>query len=218
MSENTNGSGRLRKVLIGIAIAIGVLAFLVLFTPLGGPIMAAVDSVFGGEVKSRQQYRGAIIETKGSERLDVGERCEVEVRCEDRLFGDMVKVVLRCGGRALYGQEDAAGWIMESTMRDGEVVRALDQWDDEGDPGIEFDKDRGMVRYWDKTGLQLKIALEGLGSGELPAEHDPAGVPAEKPAPTGVEADAAMTKPEPQVSETCAPGVVCWGKRMDVDL
>jgi hypothetical protein len=206
-----------RKILIGLGIALGVLAILVLFTPLGGPVMVALDSLAGGEVKGRQRYRGTITEARNGGDLAVGDKCGLEARVEDRLFGEMVKLELVCGGRGLYGQEEDAGWIMESTVRDGVVVRALDQWDDEGDPGIELTRDEGTVVYWDKTGLRLAIALEGI-SGALPAEHDPALVPAEKAAAPGVDAAGAIANPEPRVADACAPGVVCWAPRIDVKL
>jgi hypothetical protein len=213
-------SGRpdVRVVLIAIGIGLPVVASLVLFTPLGGVLMGAADSVAGGDVKVGRAYRGAISAAKNSPGLAVGDTCDLEVRLEDRLFGDMVKLKLACGGRGLYGQADDMGWIAESTVRDGEVVHAVDQWDDEGDPGIELKRDEGTVTYWDKTGLRLTIALEGLPRGRLPAEHDPALVPTEKAAPAGVDAAGAIANPEPRVSDKCEPGVVCWAPRMDVAL
>ena len=207
-----------RKLLIGIGIGIGVLALLVLFTPLGGVVMGGLDSAVGGDVKHRQAYAGVITEATNGGSLAVGSRCDFEVRLEDRLLGDMVKVVLACGGLGLYGQQEDVGWIAESAQRDGEVVHALDQWDNEGDPGIEFKRDAGVVTYWDNTGLKLTIALEGLPHGTLPLEHDPAVVPTEKAAPPGVDAAGAMATPAQRVSDKCEPGVVCWAPRMDVAL
>ena len=207
-----------RKLLIAFGICVAVLAFLVFLTPLGGVLMGVADSAVGGDVKRLQEYRGVITEAKNGGDLAVGSRCDLEVRLEDRLFGDMVRLELACGGRALYGQREDLGWIAEHTERDGEIVHALDQWDDEGDPGIEFKRDEGALSYWDKTGLRLKIALEGLPNGALPAEHDPALVPSEKAAPPGVDAAGAMATPAPRVSDKCEPGAVCWGPRMDVAL
>jgi len=219
LPRNKTSRGPLvRKLLIGIGIGIAVLAFLTLFTPLGGVLAGAADSVAGGEVKHLQEYRGSITEARNGGDLAVGDKCDLEVRLEDRLFGDMVQLKLACGTRALYGQREDVGWIAEHTERDGEIVHALDQWDDEGDPGIEFKLDEGAVTYWDKTGLRLKIALDGLPKGALPAEHDPAFVPSEKAAPPGVDAAGAMAAPVPRVSEKCDPGAVCWGPRMDVAL
>jgi hypothetical protein len=207
-----------RKVLIGIGIGVGVLLFLVLITPLGGVIMGAADSVIGGEVMDRQIYRGSITEARNGDGLSVGDPCELEVRLEDRLFGEMVQLRLACGVRGLYGQEEENGWIMEFEKRDGRVVRALDQWDNEGDPGIEFKLDDASVVFWEKTGLRLKIALEGIPRGGSPAEFDPAYVPIERPSPPGADAAGAIANPAPQVADKCSPGVVCWGPRMDIAL
>jgi hypothetical protein len=207
-----------RKLLIGIGIGVGVLAFLALCTPLGGVVAGAADSAVGGDVKHRQTYAGVITRATNGGDLTVGSRCDVELRQEDRLLGDGVKMTLACGGRGLYGQQEDLGWIAESTRRDGEVVHALDQWDDEGDPGIEFKRDEGTVTYWDKTGLRLTIALEGLPQGRLPAEHDSALVPAELAVRPGLDAAGAIASPAQGVSETCAPGVVCWAPRIDVSF
>jgi hypothetical protein len=204
-------------VVIAIGICVSVLATLFFVTPLGGMLVGALDSAAGtSAVTYRRAYKGVITKAKSGGSLSVGDRCDLELRIEDRLFGEMLKLQLACGGRGLYGQAEDMGWIAESTKRDGEVVHALDQWDDEGDPGIELKRDEGTVTYWDKTGLRLTIALEGLAPGKLPAEHDPAFVPAEKAAPVGVDAVGAMARPEPRVSDTCSPGVVCWGARIDV--
>jgi hypothetical protein len=217
-SDPSDRGLRARKVLVGIAIGLGVLAVLVLFTPLGGLAMVLLDGWFGGEVKSRQTYQGVVLSAKNGGDIAEGSRCALEVRLEDRLFGDMVKLELTCAGRGLYGQQDNLGWIAESSQRDGQVVHALDQWDDDGDPGIEFKLDEGVVTYWEQTGRQLKIPLDGLPAGRQPAEHDPALVPAERDASPGLDAAGAIAHPRPQVSERCAPGVVCWGPRIDKRL
>jgi len=206
-------------VLILIGVCVSVLASLFFFSPLGGMLAGLLDSAAGTSAVTYQRaYKGLITKAKSSGSLSVGDRCDFEMRLEDRLFGEMLKLQLECGGRWLYGQQEDMGWIAESTKRDGEVVYALDQWDDEGDPGIELSMEKGAVTYWDQTGMRLTVALEGLPAGPNGVQRpvvDIGSLPAELVQPTDVDAAAALAH---GVSETCQPGVVCWGKRMDVSF
>jgi len=214
---------RINGLFSGAALGMGVgaLCFVVFGMGVMLPLrdlLFGIDRAAGKTETYRRTYKGVLTKTKSSGNLSVGDRCDFAMRLEDRLFGEMLQLRLACGGRGLYGLEEDMGWIAESTKREGEVVYALDQWDDEGDPGIELSMDKGTVAYWDQSGMRLTVALEGLPAGPNGVPRpvvDIGSLPAEQVQPESVDAAGALAH---GVSETCRPGVVCWGKRMDVSF
>jgi len=203
---------------LGVGFLCLVLVGLPVLLPVRQLMVVADDAVGTRRVDGRKTYRGVIVDAKNSGNLGRGTACEFETRVENRLFGDAVQLRLSCGQQGLYGQSDDLGWMAERTVEGGEVLHALDQWDNEGDPGIEFRKDKGSVSYWDKSGMKLTIALERSPAAKA---SSPVGAPLpEAGAPSGSAATAGSQPKEtasaPQVAETCAAGTVCFGQRIDV--
>ncbi len=160
----------------------------------------------------QQRYPGEVVEAKGTGQIKVGDQCQFQLTKTSGLVTDMVHLLLECGGTPLYGHVEGSGYVTESKEENGRVVHALDKWDDDGDPGIEFKASSAEVAYWQANGVRASIALDNVPGAATRGAPQPGAEAASTLSPKPGQRGAS-----PDVHD-CSPGQICLAPRFDVSF